>query len=127
MQKTVEAEPNLSGTPSDRSRAATRVNIGVALPRWRELRDRLGLRRDADLARLLLDRLPGHGASTAAASRSETDTSALRRRPAVTSESGLFVCSRRESGAAGETWETASEDSRSGEDSAPSISLRLNT
>lgn len=40
----------------DRKRAKTRINIGVTFPRWRELRDELRIDRDADLARVLLDR-----------------------------------------------------------------------
>ncbi|XP_061095823.1 uncharacterized protein si:ch211-40k21.5 isoform X1 [Conger conger] len=40
---------------SDKSRGKTRVNIGANFPRWRTLRDRKGFRRDADLARFLLD------------------------------------------------------------------------
>lgn len=40
----------------DKKRGKTRVNIGVAFPKWRELRDKLGLQKDADLACLLLDR-----------------------------------------------------------------------
>ncbi|KAM8761632.1 uncharacterized protein AB9X84_006631 isoform 3-T4 [Acanthopagrus schlegelii] len=39
----------------DKKRGKTRVNIGVAFPKWRELRDKLGLQKDADLACLLLD------------------------------------------------------------------------
>ena len=40
----------------DAKRSKTRINIGVAFPRWRELRDKLGLHRDADLACILIDR-----------------------------------------------------------------------
>lgn len=40
----------------DRRRNMTRVNIGVAFPRWRELRDKLELQRDADLACILINR-----------------------------------------------------------------------
>lgn len=40
----------------DKKRAKSRINIGVAFPRWRELRKNLGLQFDADLACVLLDR-----------------------------------------------------------------------
>ncbi|KAG5849749.1 hypothetical protein ANANG_G00075020 [Anguilla anguilla] len=40
---------------NDRSRGKTRVNIGLAFGRWRELREIEGLRNDAELAALLLD------------------------------------------------------------------------
>ncbi|KAL1007837.1 hypothetical protein UPYG_G00092270 [Umbra pygmaea] len=39
----------------DSKRSKTRVNIGLAFPRWRELRDKLGLQRDADLACILIN------------------------------------------------------------------------
>lgn len=39
-----------------RERSQTRVNIGSAFPRWRKLRESRGLRSDAMLALLLLDR-----------------------------------------------------------------------
>ncbi|XP_033478928.1 uncharacterized protein LOC117254656 isoform X3 [Epinephelus lanceolatus] len=39
----------------DKKRAKSRINIGVAFPRWRELRENLGLQFDADLACFLLD------------------------------------------------------------------------
>ncbi|XP_035259489.1 uncharacterized protein LOC118220003 isoform X3 [Anguilla anguilla] len=40
---------------SDRQRGKTRVTIGVALPRWRALKEEKGLRGDTDMALLLLD------------------------------------------------------------------------
>uniref|UniRef100_UPI0037E6F857 uncharacterized protein isoform X1 n=1 Tax=Semicossyphus pulcher TaxID=241346 RepID=UPI0037E6F857 len=40
----------------DRDRNKTRVNIGVAFPRWRELRDLKGYKNDAEFATVLLDR-----------------------------------------------------------------------
>ena len=40
----------------DKRRNKTKVNIGVAFPRWRELRDKLNLQRDAELACILINR-----------------------------------------------------------------------
>lgn len=43
-------------TELDRARnKTTRVNIGAAFPRWRELREQKGFRSDAQLATFLLD------------------------------------------------------------------------
>ncbi|XP_037830602.1 zinc finger protein 37 isoform X2 [Kryptolebias marmoratus] len=39
----------------DQARNKTRVNIGAAFPRWRELREQKGFRNDAQLATFLLD------------------------------------------------------------------------
>uniref|UniRef100_A0A8C6SLK3 Uncharacterized protein n=1 Tax=Neogobius melanostomus TaxID=47308 RepID=A0A8C6SLK3_9GOBI len=41
---------------SDDRRNKSRVNLGALYPRWRALRDRLGLRFDSKLAAVLLDR-----------------------------------------------------------------------
>ncbi|XP_067249109.1 uncharacterized protein [Chanodichthys erythropterus] len=49
----------------DHQRAQTRVNIGVAFPRWRQLRDSKGLKTDAMLAVFLLDSYEKTAASTA--------------------------------------------------------------
>lgn len=40
----------------DRARNKTRVTIGAAFPRWRELRVLKGLKTDAELATFLLDK-----------------------------------------------------------------------
>ncbi len=49
-------QPNDPRREWDKKRAKTRINIGLAFPKWRELRDTLQLERDADLACVLLDR-----------------------------------------------------------------------
>jgi hypothetical protein len=41
---------------AERARNKTRVNIGVAYERWRELRDRRNLKSDAEIATFLIDR-----------------------------------------------------------------------
>lgn len=41
---------------SDNKCNKTRINIGVAFQRWREVRDNIGLKLDSELAVLLLDR-----------------------------------------------------------------------
>uniref|UniRef100_A0A671RUI6 Uncharacterized protein n=1 Tax=Sinocyclocheilus anshuiensis TaxID=1608454 RepID=A0A671RUI6_9TELE len=41
---------------NDKARSRTRVNIGSAFQRWRELKERKGLRSDAVAALFLLDR-----------------------------------------------------------------------
>ncbi|XDV26995.1 hypothetical protein PO909_030597 [Leuciscus waleckii] len=43
-------------TSLDKQRNKTRVNIGVAFQRWRELRDLKGLKSDSSMALFLLDR-----------------------------------------------------------------------
>ena len=40
---------------SDKERNKTRVNIGLAFPRWRALREEKGIHFDSELALLLLD------------------------------------------------------------------------
>ncbi|KAM4605452.1 uncharacterized protein ACJ7VT_017696 [Polymixia lowei] len=60
-----EAEKELSKREADRSRNKTRINIGVAYQRWRELRELNGLKTDAQFATLLLDSYErNHTAST---------------------------------------------------------------
>lgn len=49
-------QPNDPRRVWDKRRERARINIGVAFSRWRELRDKLQLERDADLACVLLDR-----------------------------------------------------------------------
>ena len=41
---------------ADTIRSKTRVNLGVAFPRWRELKDRLKMKSDAELGIFLLDK-----------------------------------------------------------------------
>ncbi|XP_047435159.1 uncharacterized protein LOC125004540 [Mugil cephalus] len=48
-------EQKLSKGLSDNRRNKCRINIGQAYTRWRELRDSIGLRLDAELAVLLMD------------------------------------------------------------------------
>ncbi len=48
-------EPNNPRKLWDKKRAKARVNIGVPSPRWRALRDKVGLERDPDLACVPLD------------------------------------------------------------------------
>ena len=40
----------------DRARSKTRVNLGVAFPRWRELKDRMNMKSDAEVGMFLLDK-----------------------------------------------------------------------
>ncbi|XP_044038981.1 uncharacterized protein LOC122869756 isoform X1 [Siniperca chuatsi] len=62
-------EPNDPRRLWDRKRGKTRVNIGVVFPRWRGLRDKLGLRKDADLACVLLETYQKGGPSTSTSSK----------------------------------------------------------
>ena len=48
------AEGILLKKESDKRRRQTRVIIGVAFPRWRALKEEIGLRSDTDLALLTL-------------------------------------------------------------------------
>ena len=41
---------------SDKARSKTRVNLGLAFVRWRQMRFAFGLKSDAELATFLLDR-----------------------------------------------------------------------
>lgn len=50
------AEGIRSKKESDRQRRKTRICLGVAFPRWRALKAKVGVRADTDLALLLLDR-----------------------------------------------------------------------
>uniref|UniRef100_A0A671MDM4 Uncharacterized protein n=1 Tax=Sinocyclocheilus anshuiensis TaxID=1608454 RepID=A0A671MDM4_9TELE len=43
-------------TKEENARSRTRVNFGSAFQRWRELKEREGLRSDAEVALFLLDR-----------------------------------------------------------------------
>ncbi|XP_035511873.1 uncharacterized protein LOC118323910 isoform X2 [Morone saxatilis] len=128
-----------------RKRARTRVNIGAALRRWREVRDMLGLQKDSELACLLLDdyhkgeqasstpsRIGGlpvqtlSTMSTSSDSQPDSDHSFLE--PEDLSMADLKEEALDEridcKGPDDDTWETASEDGCSDEDSIPSISLR---
>lgn len=49
-------EKNDPRTFWDSRRSKRRVNLGEAFERWRKLRDKLGLQRDADLACVLINR-----------------------------------------------------------------------
>uniref|UniRef100_A0A4W6FWU0 Uncharacterized protein n=1 Tax=Lates calcarifer TaxID=8187 RepID=A0A4W6FWU0_LATCA len=40
----------------DKARGKTRVNLGAAFQRWRDLRERKGLKTDEEVALFLLDR-----------------------------------------------------------------------
>ncbi|XP_073719303.1 uncharacterized protein [Misgurnus anguillicaudatus] len=57
-------QPNDPRRVWDKRRERARINIGVAFSRWRELRDKLQLERDADLACVLLDSYQKSGPST---------------------------------------------------------------
>ncbi|MDG2555427.1 hypothetical protein P7M41_25880 [Vibrio parahaemolyticus] len=50
------AEGLLAKKESDRQRRQTRICIGVAFPRWRALKEEIGLRADTHVALLLLDK-----------------------------------------------------------------------
>lgn len=55
-KRKTEEEKNIRRKEVDRARNKTRVNVGVAFDRWREVRDLTGFHLDADLAMFLLDR-----------------------------------------------------------------------
>ena len=55
-KRKTELEKKESKRKTDHIRSKTRVNIGIAFEKWRELRDSLGLKLDSELATLLLDR-----------------------------------------------------------------------
>ncbi|XP_023137801.2 uncharacterized protein LOC111576383 [Amphiprion ocellaris] len=112
VTETAPVKRKRSGEPNDRrrpchQRSKTRINIGESLPRWRELRTRLGLQRDADLARVLLDSFTN---MTSTMSLSDDDDF----------QNTKFVWNNPDED---DIWETASEDSTT-EDYIPSISLR---
>ena len=50
------AEGLLAKRESDKRRRLTRICIGVAFPRWRALKEEIGLRSDTDVALILLDK-----------------------------------------------------------------------
>ncbi|XP_053298716.1 uncharacterized protein si:ch211-40k21.5 isoform X1 [Pleuronectes platessa] len=86
----------------DRMQAKTRVNIGFAFPRWRALRTKLGIRKDAELALVLLESL---------------SKKKVQEEAGIDPQNPVINCK--------DSWETASEESASDEDCAASISLRL--
>lgn len=51
-----EDEKTANKKALDKVRGQSRVNIGVAFQRWRQLRDLRGLKSDAEVALFLLDR-----------------------------------------------------------------------
>ncbi|KAM9314937.1 uncharacterized protein KZ484_024651 [Pholidichthys leucotaenia] len=55
-QRKTEKEKKAKKTELNRARDQTRVSIGVAFTRWRELRDLQGYKTDAELATFLLNR-----------------------------------------------------------------------
>jgi len=54
--KVLSEETRKRKRESDKVKARTRINIGQAFPRWRELKDEEGCPTDADLAVILLDK-----------------------------------------------------------------------
>uniref|UniRef100_A0A672L637 Uncharacterized protein n=1 Tax=Sinocyclocheilus grahami TaxID=75366 RepID=A0A672L637_SINGR len=52
----ISEEQSVKKKGYDQARGKTRVNIGAAFQRWRELKERLGLESDAEVALFLLDR-----------------------------------------------------------------------
>uniref|UniRef100_A0A8C1VA40 Uncharacterized protein n=1 Tax=Cyprinus carpio TaxID=7962 RepID=A0A8C1VA40_CYPCA len=52
----ISEEQSIKKKGYDHERAKTRVNIGAAFQRWRELKEREGLESDAEVAFFLLDR-----------------------------------------------------------------------
>ncbi|KAG1935367.1 hypothetical protein F2P79_019231 [Pimephales promelas] len=57
-------QPNDPRRIWDKNRNRTRINIGVAFTKWREVREKLRLERDADLACVLLDSYQKGGPAT---------------------------------------------------------------
>ncbi|XP_016092440.1 uncharacterized protein [Sinocyclocheilus grahami] len=55
----ISEEQSVKKKGYDQARGKTRVNIGAAFQRWRELKERLGLESDAEVALFLLDRVCG--------------------------------------------------------------------
>ncbi len=51
----VQRKPNSQKSKTTVSEGKTRVSIGVALPRWRALKEEKGMREDTDVALFLLD------------------------------------------------------------------------
>uniref|UniRef100_A0A672Q0Z3 Uncharacterized protein n=1 Tax=Sinocyclocheilus grahami TaxID=75366 RepID=A0A672Q0Z3_SINGR len=50
------SQPTVRGKGYNQKRGRTRVNIGAAFQRWRELKEREGLESDAEVALFLLKR-----------------------------------------------------------------------
>ena len=55
LQVNAETPRSFSRVQSDKNRSGTRVNIGVAFPRWRALEEAKGLTLDTEVAHFLLD------------------------------------------------------------------------
>ncbi|XP_033478906.2 uncharacterized protein LOC117254641 isoform X1 [Epinephelus lanceolatus] len=75
------AEGLLAKKESDRRRRQTRICIGVAFPRWRALKEEIGLRADTDVALLLLDNYAKYSMMMASAGT-------CRQKPAAPSRPG---------------------------------------
>ncbi|XP_016398799.1 uncharacterized protein LOC107732068 isoform X6 [Sinocyclocheilus rhinocerous] len=58
-KRKISEEQSIKKKGYDQARGKTRVNIGAAFQRWRELKERLGLESDAEVALFLLDRVCG--------------------------------------------------------------------
>lgn len=69
----------------DRARNKTRINIGAAFRRWRELRDQRSLKTDADLALFLLDRYEGRSSTVPTPTKRRTVTEPI---PPVSTSDG---------------------------------------
>ncbi|KAJ8357263.1 hypothetical protein SKAU_G00200570 [Synaphobranchus kaupii] len=57
----------------DRARAKTRINIGTNFRRWRELRARIGLKTDVEVALFLLSKYENHATISAVSSATLSD------------------------------------------------------
>ncbi|XP_066505500.1 zinc finger protein 619-like isoform X2 [Hoplias malabaricus] len=55
-RKTLSVEARTRKRESDRERGKTRVNVGLAFNRWRDLKEKKGYKTDAELAFFLLDK-----------------------------------------------------------------------
>ncbi len=55
-KRKISEEQNVKKQGYDQARGRTRVNIGAAFQRWRELKEREGLESDAEVVLFLLDR-----------------------------------------------------------------------
>uniref|UniRef100_A0A673LVG4 Uncharacterized protein n=1 Tax=Sinocyclocheilus rhinocerous TaxID=307959 RepID=A0A673LVG4_9TELE len=55
-KRKISEKQNIKKKGYDQARGRTRVNIGAAFQRWRELKEREGLESDAEVALFLLDR-----------------------------------------------------------------------
>uniref|UniRef100_A0A671NL48 Uncharacterized protein n=1 Tax=Sinocyclocheilus anshuiensis TaxID=1608454 RepID=A0A671NL48_9TELE len=56
MARNISEERNIKKKGYYQARGRTRVNIGAAFQRWRELKEREGLESDTEVALFLLDR-----------------------------------------------------------------------